>query len=130
VITLDNDGVRVGLAGEVVHVVGDGDTAVALGSGDVPVLGTPRVVALVEAATMAALAGWVAEHQTTVGTLVDLDHLRPSRVGATVQAHAQLEAVEGMRLEFAVTVTQDGREVARGRVVRAVVDRESFLSRV
>jgi predicted thioesterase len=129
-ITQHDGAVQVGLAGEAALVVSDADTAIALGSGDVPVLGTPRVVALVEAATLDALKGWLADHQTTVGTLIDVDHLRPSAVGATVHAQARLDAMEGKRLEFTVTVTQDGHEVARGRVVRALVDRETFLSRL
>ena len=112
------------------HVVSPEDTAEALGSGDVPVLGTPRVVALVEAATVAALAGRLAVGETSVGTRVDLEHLRPSAVGAEVRAEATLERVEGARLEFTVAVTADGRDVARGRVERMVVSRAKFLSRL
>jgi fluoroacetyl-CoA thioesterase len=122
--------VETGLVGEVVHVVSRQDTAVALGSGDVPVLGTPRVAALVEEATVAAVRDALAEGETTVGLVVELEHLRPTGVGATVAARATLTAVDGRRLEFAVQVTGDGRDVARGRVVRSVVDREVFLSRV
>ncbi|HET6818911.1 MAG TPA: hotdog domain-containing protein [Mycobacteriales bacterium] len=120
----------IGLSASVRLVVGEQDTAVALGSGDVPVLGTPRVVALVEEATVAAVRDALAPTQTTVGTRVDVEHLRASAVGATVEVLATLEIVEGSRLQFAVAVTQDGREVARGRVTRQVVDRERFLSRL
>ena len=56
----------------------------ALGSGDVPVLATPRVVALVEEATVAAIAAALAPGQTTVGTRVELDHLAATPVGRTV----------------------------------------------
>ena len=108
----------------------DADTAVALGSGDVPVLGTPRVVALAEEATVAAVSKALRAGETTVGTRVDIEHLRPSTVGATVEARATLEGVDDRRLEFSVSVSETGREVARGRVVRAVVDREKFLSRL
>ena len=120
----------VGLHASVVLVVAHDDTAVALGSGDVPVLGTPRVVALVEEATVAAVREALGDGQTTVGTHVEVEHLRPSAVGVSVQAQATLEVVDDRRLEFAVRVTEGGREVARGRVVRAVVDREEFLSRL
>jgi fluoroacetyl-CoA thioesterase len=122
--------VDIGLTGSVEHVVSQQDTAEALGSGDVPVLGTPRVVALVEAATVAALAGRLADGETSVGTRVDLEHLRPSSVGAKVRAEATLERVEGARLEFAVAVTEGGRDVARGRVERMIVSRTKFLSRL
>jgi fluoroacetyl-CoA thioesterase len=122
--------VDVGLSGSVVHVVSQQDTAVALGSGDVPVLGTPRVVALVEAACVAALAGRLSEGRTSVGTRVEVDHLQASAVGARVVATAVLDVVEGARLEFRVTVSEGEREVVRGRVVRAVVDRARFLDRL
>jgi fluoroacetyl-CoA thioesterase len=119
--------VDIGLTGSVVHVVSQQDTALALRSGDVPVLGTPRVVALVEEASVAAVREALREGETTVGTHVDVEHVRASAVGATVEARATLESVEGRRLEFAVAVSEGGREVARGRVVRAVLDREKFL---
>jgi predicted thioesterase len=122
--------VQAGLVGVIVHVVSREDTAAVLGSGDVPVLGTPRVVALVETASVAAVRDALEPTQTTVGVHIDLEHLRPSAVGATVEAQAMLDAVDGNRLEFAVSVTQDGREVARGRLERQIVDRERFLSRL
>lgn len=121
---------NVGLTASVMTVVGERDTALALGSGEVPVLGTPRVVALVEEATVAAVRDALRPGETSVGTRVELEHLRASAVGATVEAHATVDAVDGARLEFAVRVTQDGREVARGRVTRQVVDRERFLARL
>jgi fluoroacetyl-CoA thioesterase len=121
---------EVGLTASVVHVVGQEDTAVALGSGDVSVLGTPRVVALAEAATIAALAGRLPDGHTSVGTRVEVDHLHASAVGARVVATAVLDVVEAARLEFQVRVAEGEREVARGRVVRAVVDRQRFLSRL
>jgi predicted thioesterase len=108
--------------------VTEADTARALGSGDVEVLGTPRALALAEAATVRAAAASLAPGQTTVGTRVELDHLAPSPVGATVRADAELVYRSGRRLTFDVRLTQDGREVAAGRVVRAIVDRARFLA--
>jgi fluoroacetyl-CoA thioesterase len=102
------------------------DTATALGSGDVAVLGTPRAVALAEAATVAAVAGTLPAGRTTVGTRVELDHLAPSPVGATVTAEAVLVERTDRRLTFEVRLTQDGELVASGRVTRAVVDRTRF----
>ena len=71
-------------------MVADSDTARALGSGDVAVLGTPRVVALVEQAAVEALQGALPAGTTTVGMRVQLDHLRPTAVGVTVVAYAVL----------------------------------------
>jgi fluoroacetyl-CoA thioesterase len=116
-----------GLVGEATLVVADGDTASAVGSGDVDVLATPHVVALCEAATVAAVAGGLETGMTSVGTRVELDHLKPSYVGATVTARARLSEVDRRRLTFAVEAVDAGIVVARGIVVRAVVDRALFV---
>ena len=118
--------VETGLVGDVAHVVSRQDTAVALGSGDVEVLGTPRVVALLEQATVAAVRGALGDGETTVGVRVDIEHLRPSNVGAVVQARATLTQVDGRRLTFDVNAIEDGAEVARGTVTRVVVNRAKF----
>ena len=76
--------VQQGLRAEVELVVGEADTAISLRSGDVPVLGTPRVLALCEEATMAAIEGQLPEGQTTVGMRAHIDHLAPTAVGSTV----------------------------------------------
>ena len=109
-------------------VVEQSDTAIALGSGDVDVLGTPRLVALCEQATVDAVAGAVGSDRTTVGIRVEFDHLAPSHVGDAIVALAHLDAVEGSRLRFSVTASDGRREVGRGVVVRAVVDRQRFGS--
>jgi predicted thioesterase len=109
------------------YVVTDADTALALGSGDVAVLGTPRVVALVERATCAAVAPHITDDLTTVGTRVALDHLAPTPVTGTVHVDAVLEAVDGRRLTFGVRVRDGVRDVARGTVVRTLVTRERFV---
>ena len=115
-----------GLLGETTLVVTKADTASAIGSGDVDVLATPRVLALCEAATVAAVAATLDAAQTTVGMHVELDHLRPSRVGDRVTVRATLTAVDGGRLSFDVEATDVSGAVARGVVVRAVVDRSRF----
>jgi fluoroacetyl-CoA thioesterase len=121
---------QVGLGARVEMVVTEADTAQSLGSGDVPVLATPRLVALAEAATVRATAGRLDPGTTTVGTRVDLEHLAASGSGATVVATAKLSTVDGRRLGFAVTVTDGDTVVARGRVERAIVDRARFLANV
>lgn len=118
-----------GRRGEVTLVVGDADTAVALGSGDVPVLATPRVVALVEQAAVAALDGAIPVGSTSVGMRVQLDHLRPTAVGVTVVADAVLERIEGRRLVFTVSVSDPCGLVAAGRVTRVLVEVERFLGK-
>jgi predicted thioesterase len=116
-----------GLAALLSYVVADRDTALAMGSGDVPVLATPRVVALAEAATCAAVAGHITDDLTTVGTRVEVDHLLPTPVGATVTVEAVLEKVEGRRLTFGVRLRDEERDVATGTVIRVLVTRDRFL---
>ena len=116
-----------GLQAHITVTVTEADTAIAFGSGSVPVLATPRVVALVEAAAVAAVAGRTPEGTTTVGTRIVLDHLVASPLGSQVTAHAEVASVDGRRTSFAVWVTMDGREVARGDHVRATVATDGFV---
>ena len=118
-----------GLTARVELTVTDADTAQALGSGDVPVLGTPRLLALAEAATVAATVPKLTSGITTVGVRVELEHLAPTPVGATVVAEATLAKVDGHRLLFEVRVRAGSTTVAEGRVERAVVDRQQFLEK-
>jgi predicted thioesterase len=119
---------EVGLTGELEWTVAESDLATAQGSGDVRVLGTPRAVALCEAATLRALAGRLAAGETSVGTRVELDHLAASAPGARVVAQARLAEVSGRKLVFEVALRDGDRVAARGRVWRAVVQRARFLA--
>ena len=120
---------RPGLVTRVELQVTDADTAQSLGSGDVPVLGTPRVLALVEASTVALTAGRLPEGTTTVGVHVRLDHLLASPVGRVVVAEAALSGREDRRLTFVVTVRDGDRVAARAEVERMIVDREKFVAK-
>ena len=115
-----------GLRGTVDAVVSAADTAQALGSGEVTMLGTPRVLALAEAATLRAIAGHLESGSTTVVARVELDHRAPTPVGAVVRAEAELTEVFGVRLVFDVVVRAGEVIVARGRIVRIVVETASF----
>lgn len=115
--------------GRAVLVVSDDDTAIAQGTGTVPVLATPRLVALCERASCAAVDGGLPEGTTTVGSRVQFDHLAPIRVGTEVQAEATLERVEGRRLTFTVSASDASGLVGAGRVTRVVVDVDTFMSR-
>src|SRR5581483_6820083 len=122
-------GVQPGLAAMIELVVKEGDTAEALRSGDVPMLATPRVVALAEEATVAALAGHLEDKATTVGQRVQLDHLLPIPVGVAVRAEAKLESVEGRRLVFTFSVNSDRGLVAAGKIHRVIVIRDRFIEK-
>jgi fluoroacetyl-CoA thioesterase len=118
-----------GLAASVSIDVEDGDTAVALHSGEVPVLATPRLIALCEEASLRAIADQVPEGHTTVGMRVQLDHLAPTAVGTRVTAEARLEKIEGRRLTFSVSASDERGLIAAGKVTRVVVDVKKFLDK-
>lgn len=127
-----------GLTARVELTVSDSDTAQTLGSGDVPMLATPRVLALAETATVAATARQMPSGLTTVGYRVELSHQAPTPIGRVVAAQATLATVDGRRLLFEVHVTEvpstagvpyeERRVVAEGRIERMLVDRQRFLS--
>ncbi len=118
-----------GLHGSAKLVVTHDDTAIALRSGEVEVLATPRVIALVEEAAMAAVSDQLPADQTTVGMRVQIDHLTPTSVGSSVAAEATLEKIEGRRLTFTVSVSDQCGLVAAGKVTRVVVVTERFLDK-
>jgi predicted thioesterase len=118
-----------GLAASIELKVEEADTAAALRSGDVPMLGTPRLVALVEEASVAAIRDQLEPGMTTVGMRVQLDHLIPTPVGDTVKADATLERVEGRRLTFTFSVTSNRGLVSAGRIVRVMVNRDRFIEK-
>ena len=120
---------RVGQRGTVELEVSEADTAIALRSGSLPVLATPRVVALVEEASVAAVGDGLADGHTTVGMKVQLDHLAPTSLGRTVVAESTIEAINGRRISFQVSVSDDRGLVAVGRVTRVVVEVGRFLTK-
>jgi fluoroacetyl-CoA thioesterase len=119
-----------GLTATVERTVTEDDTAASLGSGSLPVLGTPRMLAWSEAATCMAIERCLVEGQTTVGTRVSIEHLAPSPVGAVLRISAGTTHVDGRLVRFSVAVRQDGKLVGSGEVTRVVVDAERFMSRV
>ncbi len=119
-----------GLAGTSFLVVGPENTARHLGSGGVDVLATPEMVRLMERAAVAAVdpllgAGWA-----TVGSRVSIEHLAPTPVGMRVEARAELVAVKGRRLSFAVEARDEREVVGRGRHERVAVDLARFRERL
>jgi len=118
-----------GLAGTIEHTVSDGDTSAAAGTSDVPMLATPSIILLAEQATWAALEGRLDEGTSAVEHRVEISHLAPTPVGAKVRAEAVLVAVEGRRLIFRVSVSDERGLVAAGRFTRVVVSKQRFLEK-
>ncbi|MCW2767713.1 MAG: Thioesterase superfamily [Nocardioides sp.] len=116
--------------------VTDADTAMAVGSGSLPVLGTPRLLAWCEAATCAAIDPTLADGSTSVGTRVTLEHLGASPVGQQVEVTASASYVDGRLHRFTVAARHVdaagglGKVVGTGEITRVVVDAQRFLSRL
>ncbi|MGH8990807.1 MAG: thioesterase family protein [Acidimicrobiia bacterium] len=119
-----------GLSAAVTLVVAEPDTSIALGSGDVPVLGTPRLLALAEEATVAAVTPALDPGTTTVGHRITLEHRSPTPVGGKVRAEAVLAEVDGRSLTFRVTVSDGNGPIGEATITRVVVDRTRFLERL
>lgn len=126
----------IGAVGQASLVVGPLDTAIALGSGDIPVFGTPRMIALMEQAACDALVNYIGPELTSVGTDVQITHRRPSVVGASVIATATVFEVSGALVTFSLEVsdvdTDDPKHslIGQGTHTRAVVIRDAFMHRL
>lgn len=121
---------EVGLKYQSRVVVAEGNTAQALGSGDMAVFATPAMIALMENAAMNAVAGALPEGSTTVGTMMKSSHIKASKVGAEITAEAELVAVEGRRLTFTVKAWDEQGTIGEGEHERFIVDSERFLSKL
>lgn len=105
-------------------------TALALGSGDLEVVATPAMVALMENAALKAVENHLPAGSTTVGSQIETTHLRPTPVGATLTATATLTAIDGRKLTFHIEAADDKGIVGQGSHTRFIVDRQKFLAKV
>lgn len=128
-MTPDDHQCMPGLRAELQLTVSQADTADAMACGDVPVLATPRILALAEQAAMAALGDCLPEDRACVGQWAEITHEHPTPIGDTVTAEAVLIGVHGRRLEFSVSLRDSsGEEVAHVRHRRVLASRERFES--
>ena len=110
--------------------VTDAVTAIALGSGDMPVLATPAMMALMENAAMMAVRDALPEGCTTVGGHIESSHLKPTKVGEKVEAVAEVVKVDGKKIFFKVAAYCGDALLGEGTHLRFVVDREKFMGRL
>jgi fluoroacetyl-CoA thioesterase len=131
--TAAGHGPHSGLTAQVELTVGEEDTAQHFRSGDVPVLATPRLIAICEEAACRATDGHLTAVQSSVATRVQFDHLAPVGIGNVVLAEATLVKVEGRRLVFTVSAARLERDggglIGAGRMTRVVVNEATFLAK-
>lgn len=116
-----------GLRAEITHVVAESDTAATYGSGLVPVLSTPHLIALMEASAQAVIASHLDRAQTAVGIHVDMRHLAATPVGMQVRVSAELTAVNGRRLRFHIEAWDEVEKIGEAEHERFIVDRARFM---
>lgn len=112
------------------HIVAPEDTAIAQGSGQLKVLATPRLVALMENAAMLTVAPSLSPEETTVGGQISITHLAPSAVGTEIAATAVLEKVEGRKLTFSVAAKEGDKLIGEGTHIRFIVNKEKFMAKL
>lgn len=121
--------ITVGACREETMTVGVQHTAQALGSGSLPVLGTPAMTALMEKAATNLAQELLPEGWTSVGTALNIEHLAATPVGAAVRAMATVEALDGRRVSYKVEAFDDAGLIGRGTHDRVAVEAEKFLAK-
>lgn len=121
--------ISVGARGCAETTVTEQNTALAMGSGLLPVFATPAMAALLEAAAVNACQAGLEEGQGTVGTHLDISHDAATPVGMTVRAEAEVTAVDGRAVTFAVRAFDEAGQIGGGTHQRFVIDNERFLSK-
>ena len=121
--------ITVGMKAEVCTLVEREDTAKEVGSGDLLVYATPCLAALMEGAACEAIVGALPESQTTVGTLLNIEHTAATPVGLEVRAEAEVTAVEGKVITFSLRAFDEAGEIGSGTHKRVIVNSQKFLEK-
>lgn len=122
--------IELGVSAESRLVVTEDLSAEAMGSGDMAVLATPAMVALMENAAMMAVRPLLDEGSTTVGVAISTSHIKASKIGSEVRAEARVVAVDGRKIEFEITAYDGDSIIGEAKHTRFIVDRAKFLSKL
>lgn len=125
-----NSGIKVGLNQNCSLIVSKEHTAINHKSGTLEVFATPAMVALMENAAMNVVSPYLAVEQTTVGTNINVSHIKATPIGARVNANALLTQVDGRMLVFEVKAHDEDGEIGSGTHIRYIVDKERFMGKV
>lgn len=120
----------VGAVGTAPSVVTSDNSAVAMGSGALPVFATPALVALMESAACQAISSYLPPGLTTVGTEIAVKHMAATPIGHNIQAEARLIKVAGRKLTFKVTAYDEREKIADGTHERFVVEASRFMAKM
>lgn len=122
----NNHELQTGLVGKAELIVTESHTARSMGSGRMPILATPAMVALMEAAAQNAVDNLLPANQQTIGTHLDIQHYGATPIGMQVKAKAELKDINGRNLSFRITVRDEHEMVGEGQHQRAITNTASF----
>ncbi|MDT3699695.1 MAG: thioesterase family protein [Thermincola sp.] len=120
---------KIGIVGEAKTVVSEKNTAVAYGSGSVPVFATPAMIALMESAAISSVQGCLPDGHTTVGTMISSSHLAASPLGVEIVAKSELIEIAGKRLVFKVVAFDSKGKIGEGTHERFIINEAKFLQK-
>lgn len=122
--------ITIGSSAETTTIVNSTNTAITAGSGSLPVLGTPFLIALMEKATCNAVFDFLEEDETTVGTNVNISHIKASGIGMVISAKAVVAECSGRRITFTVSAADsNGDMIGKGTIERFVVNENKFMKK-
>ena len=104
-------------------------TAARVGSGSLPVLATPVMIAWMEEASVAAIQPQMDEGETSVGILVTIRHMAPTKVGKAVRVISEVTEGKGNKISFTVKAYDEQNKIGEGSHERAVVNAEKFMNK-
>lgn len=121
--------IEIGIKGLAQALVEQEDTAKAVGSGDLLVYATPCMVALMEGAACESIAPFLAEGQSSVGTMMNVSHTSATPVGMEVRAESVVTAAEGRKITFEIVAYDECGEIGRAVHERVIIQAERFLEK-
>lgn len=122
--------ITTGMTNEAEFVVEEQHLAQHIGSGSIGVLSTPSMIGFMERVSLLLLASALPENYSSVGTRVDVRHLAPTPLGATVRVRAEVTAVDGNKITLAIKAWDEKELIGEGQHYRMVIDLERFMKRV
>ncbi|NMB30761.1 MAG: thioesterase family protein [Clostridiales bacterium] len=121
--------ILVGTSNTVDAIVNENMLAKSVGSGDLEVFATPMMIALMENAAATALSQFLEDGETSVGTMVNISHLSATVKGRNVSASATITAIDGKRVDFDITASDDAGIIGKGAHSRFIVDSDRFMEK-
>ena len=119
----------IGAVGFSVMTVRPGDTCLAMGISDLPILAPGHLMSVMESACVAALSEYLENGETTIVDKYDVSVIDSVGIGSEIRGTARCTEMDGRSMIFECDIYEGERHIASGRIKRATVERVSFLAR-